>query len=90
MATQHSANSLTGFAADLQNPYTHQYTFIEPNYGDITSTYAGGSSQHPMDDVYGGEGLIKAVYEAIRNSPVRDASLKVHAAKTARLPSQLP
>jgi phospholipase C len=30
-----------------------------------------------MDDVYGGEGLIKAVYEAIRNSPVWDTSLLV-------------
>jgi hypothetical protein len=55
-------NSLTHFAADLQGPYPYQYTFIEPNYGDITAnTYVGGSSQHPMDDVYGGEGLIKAV-----------------------------
>ena len=71
------ARSLTGFAADLQSPYTCQYTFIEPNYGDITSTYGGGSSQHPMDDVYGGEGLIKAVYEAIRNSPVWDTSLLI-------------
>jgi phospholipase C len=69
--------SVTGFAADLQNPYTCQYTFIEPNYGDITNSYAGGSSQHPMDDVYGGEGLIKAVYEAIRNSPVWDTSLLI-------------
>jgi phospholipase C len=71
------ANSLTHFAADLQSPYTCQYTFIEPNYGDITSSYRGGSSQHPMDDVYGGEGLIKAVYEAIRNSPVWDTSLLI-------------
>ena len=71
------ANSLTHFAADLQSPYTIQYTFIEPNYGDITSSYRGGSSQHPMDDVYGGEGLIKAVYEAIRNSPVWDTSLLI-------------
>jgi hypothetical protein len=70
-------NSLTHFAADLQSPYTCQYTFIEPNYGDITSSYRGGSSQHPMDDVYGGEGLIKAVYEAIRNSPVWDTSLLI-------------
>ena len=50
-------NSLTHFASDLQGPYPYQYTFIEPNYGDITAdTYVGGSSQHPMDDVYGGEG----------------------------------
>jgi phospholipase C len=71
-------NSLTHFAADLQGPYPYQYTFIEPNYGDITSnTYVGGSSQHPMDDVYGGEALIKAVYEAIRNSPLWSTSLLI-------------
>jgi phospholipase C len=71
-------NSLTHFAADLQGPYPYQYTFIEPNYGDITAnTYVGGSSQHPMDDVYGGEGLIKAVYEAIRNSPLWPTSLLI-------------
>jgi len=75
--TWNDVYSLTQFAADLQSPYTNQYTFIEPNYGDITSTYEGGSSQHPMDDVYGGEGLIKAVYEAIRNSPVWDTSLLI-------------
>jgi phospholipase C len=40
-------------------------------------TYKGGSSQHPEDDPSGGEGLIKAVYEAIRNSPVWNTSLLV-------------
>jgi phospholipase C len=40
-------------------------------------TYKGGSSQHPEDDPSGGEGLIKAVYEAIRNSPLWDTSLLV-------------
>ncbi|HWH10690.1 MAG TPA: alkaline phosphatase family protein [Solirubrobacteraceae bacterium] len=71
-------NSLTHFASDLQVPYTSQYTFIEPNYGDVTgNTYRGGSSQHPMDDVYGGEGLLKAVYEAIRSSPVWNTSLLI-------------
>jgi phospholipase C len=70
--------SLAGFAADLQGPYPYQYTFIEPNYGDVTgNTYRGGSSQHPTDDVYGGEGLIKAVYEAIRNSPAWNTSLLI-------------
>ncbi len=54
-----------------------QYTFIEPNYGDISGTYEGGSSQHPMDSVIRGEGLIKKVYEAIRNSPVWDTSLLI-------------
>ena len=40
-------------------------------------TYKGGSSQHPEDDPSGGEGLIKAVYEAIRNSPLWNTSLLV-------------
>lgn len=71
-------NSLSHFASDLQSPYPYKYTFIEPNYGDIiTNTYAGGSSQHPMDDVYGGEGLIQSVYEAIRNSPLWESSLLI-------------
>jgi phospholipase C len=38
-------------------------------------TYKGGSSQHPEDDPSGGEGLIKAVYEAIRSSPIWNTSL---------------
>jgi phospholipase C len=38
-------------------------------------TYKGGSSQHPEDDPSGGEGLIKAVYEAIRSSPIWSTSL---------------
>jgi phospholipase C len=70
--------SLAQFASDLQAGYPYQYTFIEPNYGDVLSnTYKGGSSQHPLDDVFGGEALIKLVYEAIRNSPVWTSSLLI-------------
>src|SRR5689334_13034398 len=72
-------------------PYTYSYTFIEPNFGRSFfspqapckgpaykgPTYKGGSSQHPEDDPSGGEGLIKAVYEAIRNSPVWNTSLLI-------------
>lgn len=66
------------FATDLQGPYPYAYTFIEPNYGDIIfNTYVGGSSQHPMDSMTRGEALIKATYEAIRNSPVWDRSLLI-------------
>ncbi len=66
------------FASDLQGQYPYTYTFIEPNYGDITGgTYRGGSSQHPMDGVYGGESLIKATYEAIRNSPHWNSSVLI-------------
>jgi len=73
-----NVHSLSGFAADLQNPYPHKYTFIEPNYGNATNgSYEGGSSEHPMDDVFGGEGLINGVYQAIRNSPLWESSLLI-------------
>jgi phospholipase C len=68
----------SAFQGDLQNPYPYTYTFIEPNYGDVASgRYTGGSSQHPVDGVGGGEALIKATYEAIRNSPLWNSSLLI-------------
>jgi phospholipase C len=71
-------SSLEDFASDLQGPYPHAYTFIEPHYGDISGgTYAGGSSQHPMDDVVGGDRLLGAVYNAIASSPHWGSSLLV-------------
>lgn len=74
----HDIYSLSQFASDLQGPYPYPYTFIEPHYGNVRdNTYEGGSSQHPMDDVYGGEHLLAAVYAAIRNSPYWDTSLLV-------------
>jgi phospholipase C len=57
----------------LNNPgFDPSYVFIEPNYGhDISaSTYECGNSMHPIDDAGRGEYLIKAVYEAVRNSPL--------------------
>ena len=64
-------HSYGNFAADLAGNYPYAYTFIEPNYGDIiNSSFKGGQSQHPMDDVRNGEALIKSTYEAIRNSPL--------------------
>jgi phospholipase C len=91
--SQLDLHSIDRFAADLNEKtaeglpaYTYNYTFIEPNFGRSFfspqppykgPTYKGGSSQHPEDDPSGGEGLIKAVYEAIRNSPVWDTSLLV-------------
>jgi len=66
------------FASDLQEPYPYPYTFIEPHYGDVyDNNYRGGSSQHPMDDVYGGEHLLAAVYKAIRSSPYWNTSLLI-------------
>lgn len=74
--TPSQSHSITDFENDLNNNYTPFYTFIEPSYGNIlNNTFAGGTSQHPMDDVCGGEKLIKQVYEAIRKSPVWESSL---------------
>jgi phospholipase C len=74
--TPSQSHSITDFKNDLNNNYTPFYTFIEPSYGNIlNNTYAGGTSQHPMDDVRGGEWLIKQTYEALRNSPVWESSL---------------
>jgi phospholipase C len=67
------------FAGDLQaTNYPWAFTFIEPNYGDVIfNTYWGGTSQHPVDNVINGEGLIKSTYEAIRNSPHWNNSLLI-------------
>ncbi len=65
------------FAADVQTGYEPAYTFIEPSYGAITSTYQCGTSQHPLDDVTRGEWLIKCTYEAIRRSSVWSTSLLI-------------
>lgn len=67
------------FASDVASAgYPVQYTFIEPNYGDmISGTYKGGTSQHPLDDVRNGEAFIKATYEALRNSPIWESSMLI-------------
>lgn len=71
-------HSLRHFASNLAGPYPYPYTFIEPHWGNLAhSTYRGGSSQHPMDDVYGGEHLLAAVYNAIRASPYWESSLLI-------------
>lgn len=72
------ARSFEKFENDLQGDYPWLYTFIEPSYGNIlNNTYKGGTSQHPMDDIAGGESLIKQTYEAIRNSPLWENSLLI-------------
>ena len=43
-----STYGFSRFADDLLGDYQCAYTFIEPNYGDVSSgSYTGGSSQHP-------------------------------------------
>jgi phospholipase C len=64
------------FAKDISDPsYPAQFTWIEPNYGHVTTDYLKGNSQHPLDGVTGGEALIKATYQAIRNSPLWESSM---------------
>lgn len=72
-------HELSTFKSDIQSAaYPYQYTFIEPNYGDIVNgSYEGGSSQHPMDGVTNGEALIAQVYESIRNSPLWMSSILI-------------
>jgi len=70
--------SLSSMQSDLQSGYPYSYTFIEPNYGDIAdNTYIGGSSQHPMDDISGGENLIANVFNWITQSPLWPNSLLI-------------
>jgi len=73
-----NVKSLSNMQNDLQNGYPYPYTFIEPNYGNITNnTYEGGSSQHPMDDVSGGENIIANVFNWITQSPLWPNSLLI-------------
>jgi phospholipase C len=64
------------FAKDLLQPFDYSYVFIEPSYM-LMDDYKGSTSQHPLDDVALGEGLIKNTYEAIRNSPLWENSLLI-------------
>lgn len=66
------------FAKDVSDPrYPAQFTWIEPNYGHVTTDYLAGNSQHPLDGVSGGEALIKYTFEALRNSPLWESSMLV-------------
>jgi len=64
------------FAADLLGAFPYNYVFIEPSYA-LLNDYKGSTSEHPLDDIRLGEGLIKATYEAIRNSPVWESSVLI-------------
>lgn len=76
---QHNTLDFSTFGSDLAGGgYDAAYTFIEPNYGDVLDgAFTGGSSQHPTDGVTRGEALIKATYEAIRQSPLWERSLLI-------------
>jgi phospholipase C len=67
------------FSSDVNNAnFTTSYIFIEPNYGHVlTGDFTYGNSQHPKDDVTRGEGLLKTIYETIRNSPHWENSMLI-------------
>ncbi len=67
------------FSDDVNNAnFSTSYVFIEPNYGHVlTGDFTYGNSQHPKDDVTRGEGLLKIIYETIRNSPHWENSLLI-------------
>jgi phospholipase C len=65
------------FSGDLaQSSFPFSYVFIEPSY-DVLNDYKNGTSQHPLADITQGEALVKATYEAIRNSAVWPSSLLI-------------
>jgi phospholipase C len=70
-ALEESFRDFQDFSSDIDNPgYDITYTFIEPNYGHaLVGDFTCGNSQHPKDDVTRGDGLLKTIYETIRNSP---------------------
>ena len=72
------AAQLARFRQDLESPNLPSYIFLEPNWGNmVLGTYKGGNSQHPMDSVASGEGLLKAVYEAVRASSCWERSVLI-------------
>ncbi len=70
-------------AEDLQDPdFSAKFIHIEPKYFDslgdtVNHNFGSGNSQHPVGGIAAGEGLIKATYEAIRNSPHWDSSMLI-------------
>jgi phospholipase C len=55
------------FFDDVKKGDLADYNFIEPRY-DTGNNYVNGTSMHPLNDIRKGEGLVKQVYEALRNS----------------------
>jgi phospholipase C len=58
---------MKNFAQDVQAGILPEYTFIEPNY-DSGEDYEKGDSMHPLNDISGGDLLVKQVYETLRAS----------------------
>ncbi|MGH8142980.1 MAG: alkaline phosphatase family protein [Steroidobacteraceae bacterium] len=69
------ADQASTFARDLNNGYTVDYTFIEPDYGMLSGGLAHGNSQHPTGSVAAGEAFIGSIYRALRRSAIWNDSL---------------
>lgn len=65
---------MADFAADLKSGDAASYTWIEPDYGLLTS-FKSGNSQHPLGAISAGEALIGKVYNAVRSSSCWDTSV---------------
>jgi phospholipase C len=71
-------NDISDLPGDLAQNYPYQFTWIEPNYGNIVNnSYSGGSSQHPMDSLAAGDAMVAYVYNAIRNSSLWQTSMLI-------------
>ena len=65
------------FAGDIAKGDVADYTFIEPDYG-ILSTFRNGNSQHPSGTLSAGEQLIHDVASAVMGSkPVWESSMLI-------------
>ncbi len=64
------------FYKHCMNRKLPDYSFIEPDYGDM-SLFKQGNSMHPIGSITHGESLIKNVYETLRNSPSWEDSLLI-------------
>jgi phospholipase C len=72
-----SIHEFEDFAGDLKKGgFDAGYVFIEPSY-DALDGFDDGNSQHPSGSVAAGERFIKAVYEAIRGSPLWESSMLI-------------
>ena len=65
------------FGADMHTGTdVADYTFIEPDYG-ILSSFKSGDSQHPAGTLSAGERLISTVADAVISSPLWESSLLI-------------
>jgi phospholipase C len=65
-----------GFYHDCNNGKLADYTFIEPDYGNLND-FNNGNCMHPIGSITHGESLVQNVYETLRASTSWDDSLLI-------------